>query len=358
MELSKKEHAFLEELLVTPSPTGFENAGQRVWLDFVKDSSTKVIKDAYGSAGVLLEVNKDFPTVMIEAHCDEIGFIVRYISDNGFVYVTKLGGSDPTIASAKKVNIHTKSGIVLGVFGNTAIHLQDKNNNKRPDWKDLYIDIGVSSREEALEMIQVGDPITYVDDLEFLSDELLLGRALDNRIGGFMIAVAFHRLAKMKKNLRVNVCAVNSVQEEIGGFGARMMTEHVKPDLAIVTDVTHATDTPGIDQKEHGRILLGKGPSVTHGSANHPKVVAHIEAVAEKAKISVQHESTSIRTGTDTDSIFFQRGGIPSALISLPLRYMHSPVEMAHLNDIADLITLMTESVAQIETMKTFDLWS
>lgn len=356
--LDKKAQSFLETLIITPSPVGYESTGQQVWKEYLAGFADKVESDSYGSALARIQTNNDVATLMIEAHADEIGMVVQHISDDGFVTLNKLGGSDSTIARGKKVYIHNKRGRVTGVVGNTAIHLQDNKNGggKQPAWKDIFVDIGVSSKEEALEMVQIGDPVTYTDEIEFLNDEIITGRALDNRIGGFAIAEVMRNLKKRKKDLKVNVLALNSVQEEVGGFGARMMSYRHMPDSAIVTDVTHATDTPGINNKEHGTVKLGGGPTVQHGGANHPSLVSLIEKVAEKKKISVQHEATSIRTGTDTDSIFFQRTGIPSALVSLPLRYMHSPVETASLQDLKALIELMTETVLAMEPDQTFSV--
>lgn len=352
------EQEFLEELLITPSPTGFESAGQKVWKEYVGKFSDEVQADAYGSATAKLNTSFDVITVMIEAHCDEIGMIVQHITDDGYIYVNKLGGSDSTIARAKRVNIHTRDGIVSGVTGNTAIHLQDKKNGggEQPAWKDIYVDVGASDREEALKLVQVGDPITYADEFDYLSDDILSGRALDNRIGGFVIAQVMKNLSQRRDELAVNVAALNSVQEEVGGYGARMMSYRLDPDMALVTDVTHATDTPGIDHKEHGQIKLGKGPVAQHGGANHPKIVEYIEEVGRNKEIDIQHEATSVRTGTDTDSIFYQKTGIPSALISLPLRYMHSPVETASMSDVKSLIRLMTESVLALEPDQTFQV--
>ncbi|MCC5926147.1 MAG: M42 family metallopeptidase [Bacteroidetes bacterium] len=355
MTLSKDEFSFLESLLITPSPTGYEQAGQTVWVDYLKPIADEVLTDAYGSAAARLQVNPDAITVMIEAHCDEIGMVVQHIDDQGFLWIQRIGGSDPTIARARKVFIHGEKGVVTGTIGHTAIHLQDRDNNKPFAWKDLFIDIGAANREEAEAMVRVGDPITYSDDFDFLTEDMICGRALDNRIGGFVIAQAFKRLAERKDELRVNVLALNAVQEEIGGFGARMMSYRLMPDVALVTDVTHATDTPGINQKEHGRILLGGGPSVTHGSSSHPKVVKHLTDVATKHEIAIQHEASSVRTGTDTDSIYFTRQGIPSALTSLPLRYMHSPVETASLKDVSKLIDLMEAFVLSLQADQRFN---
>ena len=354
--LEKNDKEFLEKLLNTPSPVGYESEGQKVWLDYVEEHADDTQTDAYGSAVAKLNTNYDVATIMIEAHCDEIGMMVQHITKDGFVYVNKLGGSDSTIARAKRVNIHNKNGIVTGVVGNTAIHLQDKKNGggKQPKWKDIYVDIGAESREEALELIQIGDPITYTDQLEFLNDELLVGRALDNRIGGFVIAQVLKELRGRKSDLNVNVMALNSVQEEIGGYGARMMSYRLMPDAALVTDVTHATDTPGINNKEHGRVELGEGPAISRGAANHPEIVDIISTVSEDKEIPVQFEASSYRTGTDTDSIYHQRGGIPSALISLPQRYMHSPSEMVSLKDIEALKTLMAETILAMEPDQAF----
>lgn len=352
------EFEFLEELLVTPSPTGFESAGQKVWKDYVEGFADEVQTDTYGSAVAKLNTSFDVITVMLEAHCDEIGMIVQHITDEGYVFINKLGGSDSTIARAKRVFIHSRDGIVAGVVGNTAIHLQDNKNGggKQPEWKDIYVDIGAKSKEEALKMVQIGDPITYSDDYEYLSDDILTGRALDNRIGGFVIARVLQNLQQRRDELKVNVMALNSVQEEVGGYGARMMSYRLEPDIALVTDVTHATDTPGIDNKQHGLVKLRKGPVLQHGGANHPKIVDFLEKVCKNKEIDIQHEATSVRTGTDTDSIFYQKTGIASALISLPLRYMHSPVEMASMRDVNALINLMTEVVLALEPDQTFNV--
>lgn len=349
---------FLEKLIITPSPTGYETEGQKVWKEFISQYADDVQSDAYGSAMAKILINADVPTIMLEAHADEIGMVVQHISDKGFVTLNKLGGSDSTIARGKRVVIHSKNGRVTGVIGNTAIHLQENKNGggKQPAWKDIYVDIGVSSREEALELIQIGDPVIYSDELEYLNDDIITGRALDNRIGGFAIAHVMKELRSRKNDLKVNVIALNSVQEEVGGFGARMMSFRHMPDAALVTDVTHATDTPGINNKEHGTVKLGEGPTVQHGGANHRALVRLIEETAEKKKIEIQHEATSIRTGTDTDSIFYQKTGIPSALISLPLRYMHSPIETASLNDVENLINLMAETILAMEADQVFEV--
>lgn len=351
----EKTRAFLEDLLITPSPAGFEKAGQQIWLDYVRAFADHTETDAYGSAAAHLRcAEKEAITVMLEAHCDEIGMIVQHIDEAGFVYVGRVGGSDPAIARARRVNIHSREGTVSGITGNTAIHLQDKKDVKVPKWHDIFVDIGVSSREEALGIIQIGDPITMADQHELLSDDIIAGRALDNRMGGYMIARVLEELSSRRSDLPVNVVALNAVQEEVGGFGARMMAYRYEPDVAIVTDVTHATDTPGINHKEHGLIKLGKGPVINHGGANHPAVQMHLENAAKTIGADIQHEATGIRTGTDTDSIFYQKKGIPSGLISLPLRYMHSPVEMASISDAEQLMDVMVAAVLRMKKDQKF----
>lgn len=357
MTFDKKSAAFLEDLLVTPSPAGFEKAGQQVWVDYLRPVADHIETDAYGSAAAHIHVNPDAATVMLEAHCDEIGMIVQYVDESGYIYINRVGGSDPSIARARKVFIHSRDGIVSGITGHTAIHLQEREQNKSPKWSDLFIDIGASNREEVLGMIQIGDPVTLAEQFEFLSDDIISGRALDNRIGGFVLAKVVEMLQQSKDKLKVNVIALNAVQEEIGGFGARMMTYRYEPDVAIVTDVTHATDSPGINQKKHGMVKLGKGPVINHGGANHPKVLSHLEKAAEDKGINLQREATGARTGTDTDSIFYQKKGVPSGLVSLPLRYMHTPVEMISIEDILQTTLLLTQSVMNTDARQKFSVF-
>ncbi len=357
MPFDKKTESFLEQLLVTPSPAGFEKAGQRIWMDHLRGVADRVETDTYGSAAAHIDTDPSAITIMLEAHCDEIGMIIQHIDDSGYLYVGRVGGSDPTIARARRVYIHGSDGVVSGIIGNTAIHLQDRSNNKLPKWSDLFIDIGAGNREEALAMVQIGDPVTLAEQFEFLSDDIISGRALDNRIGGFVLAKVMENIRKNRDKLQVNVIALNAVQEEVGGYGARMMTYRYNPDVAIVTDVTHATDTPGINHKEHGLVKMGQGPVITHGGANHSKVLGHIGKAAEDAGIDLQHEAAGSRTGTDTDSIFYQKNGVPSGLVSLPLRYMHSPVEMASVSDIMALTDVMTRSVLRMEKDQKFSLF-
>ena len=353
--MSPFSKAFLLDLLSTPSPTGFEARGQRKWAAYARQFADRVESDAYGSAWATLEGGTNGRRLMFEAHADEIGYMVKFISKDGFIFVDRVGGSDVATARGRRVDIFGDNGTVRGVIGNIAIHIRDRDNEKVPKVHELAIDIGASSAKEVAKLgIRVGHPAVYADGVEELGTDKLCGRALDNRIGGFIIAEVIARLSKRKARLPSTVYAVNAVQEEIGGHGARMIAHRLMPDVAVVLDVTHATDTPNVDEKKHGTIKLGSGPSLTHGGANHVEVVKRLIEVAEKAKIPLQHEASSRSTGTDTDVIFHQQSGIPSALVSLPLRYMHSVVEMAHLQDVEHTIQLLTAFAESVKSKDVF----
>jgi putative aminopeptidase FrvX len=353
--MDKSAKAFLHQLLSTPSPTGFEIEGQRVWAGYVKAFSDRVENDAYGSAWAVLE-GKSPRKLMIEAHADEIGFMVKHITSDGFVHVDRIGGSDYATARGRKLIFQGENGPVTGIIGNTAIHIRERSSGeKAPEVHELYVDVGADSAKDVEKLgLRVGHPGVYAVSVEEFGENRLCGRALDNRMGGFIIAEVMRRLHKQKAKLPVTVIAANCVQEEIGGYGARMVTYRLQPDAAICLDVTHATDTPGIEKTKHGSVKLGGGPSVTHGTCCHPLVVKKIEKVAAKEKITLQHESSSRYSGTDTDSIYHIREGTPSALISLPLRYMHSVVELVDLKDVEHVIQLLTAFAMNMKADETF----
>ncbi len=332
---------FLRTLVNTPSPSGHEARGQRVWLDYVKAYADETFSDAYGNC-VAIANKGGSPRLMLAAHADEIAMTVNYIDDDGFIYVRKLGGIDAAITKAQRIVIHAKDGPVNGVVGNVAPHLTKVEKDRRlPEIHDLFIDIGASSRKEARKLVNIGDPITLSDEFELLRNDLAIARAFDNRIGTFAVAEAMRLLRESKRPLNPEVCAVSNIMEETGLFGARQIAYSLKPDVALVVDVTHATDYPTVSKPQHGDVRIGKGPAITHGGCNHPGVVARIEGVAKKHKIDLQHEAMSATSGTDTDVIFWTRGGIPSGLISLPNRYMHSPVELVSLKDLEQIPQLM-----------------
>jgi putative aminopeptidase FrvX len=348
--------AFLELLVNTPSPSGHEVRGQRVWMEYVREYADETFSDAYGNCVAVL--NKGgAPRLMLAAHADEIGMVVNFISEEGYLYVRRIGGTDPGITKAQRVVIHSRRGPVKGVVGNVAPHLtKSQKDRKVPEVHELFIDIGVDDRKEAQKLVQVGDPITLADQFELLRNELAVARAFDNRVGTFAVAETLRLLRESGRGLQAEVCAVSNIMEEVGLFGARQIAYTLKPDVALVVDVTHATDYPSVSKEMHGDVRLGQGPTITHGGGNHPEVIARIEEVAAREKISLQHEAMSSTSGTDTDVIFWTRGGIPSALISLPNRYMHSPVELIHLGDLEQIPRLMRSFALSLRRKETFKI--
>jgi len=356
--MDAKAKVFLLNLLNTPSPTGWETGGQKVWAEYMRGFADRVENDAYGTAWATIEGSgKKAKRVMLEAHADEIGFIVKQITKDGFLRLDRVGGSDTATARGRRIHFLGEKGTVAGIIGNTAIHLRKDGltDEKAPKIHELYVDVGASTAEDVARLgLRVGVPAVYADGAQEFGKGRLVGRALDNRLGGFIIAQVIARLSKSRKKLRSTVLAVNAVQEEIGGHGARMAAYRLNPDVCIVLDVTHATDTPGIEHAVHGDIKLGAGPTVTHGTANHPKVIQRLLEVASDENIPIQHESSSRYSGTDTDVIFNVREGIPSALVAFPLRYMHSVVEMADLADVEKTISLLAAFVESVSESDDF----
>jgi putative aminopeptidase FrvX len=345
---------FLRTLVNTPSPVGHEVRGQRVWLDYAKRFADETFSDAYGNCVAVLNKGGS-PRLMLSGHADEIAMAVNYIDDQGYIYVRKMGGVDAAITKAQRVVIHTADGPVKGVVGNVAPHLmKDEKDAKPPKIHDLFIDIGVSSRKDAEALVRTGDPITLTPEFDLLRNDLAVARAFDNRIGTFAVAETLRLLKESKTRLPAEVCAVSNVQEEVGLLGARQIAYSLKPDVAIVVDVTHATDYPTVSKAQHGDTKVGHGPTLTHGGCNHPEVVARLESVAKSKKIPLQHEAMSSTSGTDTDAIFWTRGGIASALVSLPNRYMHSPVEVVSLKDLELIPQLLAAFAASLKKGEEF----
>ena len=339
--MRERSLSFLQTLVNTPSPSGNETRGQRVWLDYARPYAEETFSDAYGNCVAVLNKGGS-PRLMLAAHADEIAMAVNYINDDGYIYVQRLGGIDAAITKAQRVVVHSRNGPVKGVVGNVAPHLTRADKERKlPQIHDLFIDIGVGSRKEAGKLVQIGDPITLADEFELLRNDLAVARAFDNRIGTFAVAEALRLVHGAKRRLNAEICAVSNIMEETGLLGARQIAYSLKPDVAVVVDVTHATDYPTVDKPQHGDVKIGKGPTLTHGGCNHREVVSRLEAVARESKIDLQHEAMSATSGTDTDVIFWTRGGIPSALISLPNRYMHSPVELVSLKDLEKIPQLL-----------------
>lgn len=346
--------SFLQTLVNTPSPVGHETRGQRVWLDYAARFADETFSDAYGNCVAVLNKGGS-PRLMISGHADEIAMAVNYITDEGYIYVRKLGGVDPAISKAQRVTVHTRQGPVRGVVGNVAPHLmKEEKEAKAPKIHEIFIDIGARDAKEARELVRIGDPITLVDEFELLRNDLAVARAFDNRIGTFAVAETLRLLKENPGTLNAEVCAVSNVQEEVGLLGARQIAYSLKPDIALVVDVTHATDYPNVNKAQHGDVRIGNGPTITHGGCNHPDIVARLEDIAAKHEIPLQHEAMSSTSGTDTDAIFWTRGGIASALISLPNRYMHSPVELVSLADLSHIPVLLAAFARSLEKGEQF----
>ena len=340
--MNKRSLQFLETLVNTPSPSGHESRGLRVWMDYAGQYADETYSDAYGNCVAVLNKGGG-PRLMLAGHADEIGMTVNFIDDDGYVYVRRLGGTNPAITKAQRVTIHTRKGPVKGVVGSVAPHLMRTETGalKVPKIHEVFVDIGAGSRKAAEKLIRVGDPITLNDQFELLRGDLAVARAFDNRVGTWAVAETLRLLKSGKAKLNAEVCAVANTMEEVGLFGARQIAYSLHPDVALVMDVTHATDYPTVDKRQHGDIKVGQGPTVTHGNCNHPEVIKRVEQVAKRLKINLQHEAISSTSGTDTDAVFWTRGGIPSGLISLPNRYMHSPVEVVSLKDLEQIPQLM-----------------
>ena len=352
--LNAKSLKFLEEYLNNAAPTGYESNGQKIWMKYLKPYVDEFITDNYGTAVGVINPEKKFK-VVIEGHSDEISWYVNYITDNGLIYVIRNGGSDHQIAPSKWVNIHTKKGVVKGVFGWPAIHVRDHAKEAPPKIDNIFIDIGAKDKKEVEKMgVHVGCVITYPDSFHILNKNKFVCRAIDNRAGGFMIAEVARLLKENKDKLPFCLYVTNSVQEEIGLRGAEMITNTLKPDLAIVTDVTHDTSTPMIEAKKQGDAKIGKGPVITYAPAVQNNLREKIIRIAEKNKIPYQRLASSRYTGTDTDAFAYSNGGVPSALISLPLRYMHTTVEMVQKEDVENVIRLIYEKLKNIKSNESF----
>ncbi len=345
---------FLNRLLETPSPSGFEAAGQRVWAGHVRPFADAFESDSYGNAWATVNPAGS-PKILLSGHADELGFMVGYINEDGFLYFKGIGGVDPALIRGQRVLVHGRGGPVPGVTGQLAIHLQPADERKKvPEIHDMTIDIGARSRAEAEAVVAIGDAITYSAGVLPLLGERIAARGCDNRIGTWAAAEALRRVAARRGELSACVVAASMIQEENGLYGATMAAYRVRPDVALVVDVTHATDSPQASKAKHGDVRLGRGPVISVGSSNHPEVNRRLRAVAEKAGIPIQTEINPRWTGTDADAIFLTRGGIPTTSIGLPNRYMHSPVEVIELSDLDALAELLAAFALDVKSGEQF----
>lgn len=352
--MREESRAFLHRYLDNVSPTGFEYSGQKIWLDYLKSYIDEEIVDTYGTAVGVINPGKKYK-VVIEAHADEISWFVNYISDDGYLYVIRNGGSDFQIAPSMRCLIHCEGGeIVKGVFGWPAIHVR-QGKNPEVKQENICIDVGCNSKEEVEKLgIHVGSVAVFEAGSEWLNQKYLIGRALDNRMGGFMIAEVARHIKENNIDLPFTLYVVNSVQEEIGLRGAEMISRRLNPDVAVITDVTHDTYSPMYNKKQQGDTKCGKGPVVTYGPAVQNNLLQYIIQIAKSNDIDFQRNAVSRSTGTDTDSFAYSTTGVASALISLPLKYMHTTVEMVHEDDIEGCIQLMLAAVNGLESGQSF----
>ena len=352
--LNTKSFDFLEKYINNPSPTGFESEGQKMWLNYIKPYIDTHIVDTYGTVVGVINPEHKYK-VVIEAHADEISWFVNYITKDGFIYLIRNGGSDHQIAPSKRVTIHSEKGDVDAVFGWPAIHTRRGGKEEVPKLENIFLDCGARSAKEVKEMgIEVGNVVTYKDTFMIMNKRFFVGRALDNRMGGFMIAEVARLLKENKNKLPFGLYITNSVQEEVGLRGAEMITETIRPNVAIVTDVTHDTHTPMINKIKEGDCAMEKGPVLTFGPAVQNNLLKLIIKTAKKHKIDIQRAAASRATGTDTDAFAFNTGGVASALISLPLRYMHTTVETVAKKDVENVIKLIYNTLLEIKNNHDF----
>ncbi len=346
--MNEESIKFLEKYINVASPTGFETSGQKMWLEYIRPFIDNYFTDTYGT--VVGVINPEAPyKVVIEAHADEISWFVNYITKEGYIYLKKNGGSDTAIAPSKRVNIHTSKGIVKGVFGFPAIHVREPETEKVPNLKTLFLDLGCENKEEVEALgVHVGCVATFDDEFMVLNNKWYVGRALDNRIGGFMIAEVARMLKENNIKLPFGLYIVNAVQEEIGLRGAEMIAHRIKPDVAIITDVCHDTQSPAYNKIQSGDFSSGKGAVLTYGPAVQNNLLQMVIDTAQKHNLPFQRATATRSTGTDTDSFAYSNAGVASALISLPLKYMHTTVEMVHQDDVQTIIKLMYEFLLQL----------
>jgi endoglucanase len=332
--------SLLRDLLTSPGPSGYEHAPASIFRK-AAESFAEVSANKIGSSLASVKGKNPDPCLAIMGHMDEIGLIVTHIDDEGYLWVTNVGGWDPAVLIGQRISLMTKEGTVSGVVGKKAIHLLTPEERKKPaELKNLHIDIGAKDRDEARKLVRIGD-VAVIDTQPLeLRNGVITSRSLDNRIGCF-VAYETARLVSKAGGAEGEVVAVATSQEEIGGMGAATTTFGLDPDLAIVIDVTHATDVPGTNEKELGSHHLGSGPVISRGSTLHPKIFELLYETAEAEGIPFTVNAYGARTRTDADSVHTVRGGIPTGLVKVPLRYMHSPVEVMQLEDIHNTAKLL-----------------
>ncbi len=345
--MRKQSLDFLKALLQAPSPSGYEQPAMRVVRDYVKGFADEVKTDVHGNVVAALNPGGS-PRVMLAGHCDQIGMMVQYVNDEGYVYFAAIGGIDTAVLAGLRVRIHTAHGPIPGVVGRTAIHvLSGDERSKLPSIEKLWIDIGAKNKKAAEKLVTVGDPITFDVPIAELQQDLLAAPGVDDKIGGHVSMEALRLLAGEK--LSCAVFAVATVQEEIGLRGATTSTYHINPDVGIAVDVTHTADYPGSEKTRVGDVSLGKGPVLDRGANINPRLWQLLVDTARKARIPVQLLAAPRGTGTDANAMQLSRGGVATALVGIPNRYMHTPSEVISLGDAEKAARLIAAAVKGID---------
>ena len=350
--MDEQSFSFLRELVDTPSPSGFEQPIQRLVREELEKFADEVKTDVHGNV-IGIKNPGGSPKIMLASHCDEIGFMVKYIDEDGFIYFSSIGGIDAHIVPGQRVKIHTRQGSILGVVGKKPIHVMEKEERKKVvELSHQWIDIGVSSKKEAEKIVEIGDPITFSPGLEKLQGNLVVSRGFDDKMGVFMICEVLKALSD--QTIEASVFAASTVQEEIGLRGAHTAAYFINPQVGIAIDVDVATDFPEINKKKEGDIRIGKGVVIFRGPNINPKVEEMLVQTAKEERIPYQLAGESRATPTDANVIQISRAGVATGLVSVPLRYLHTPVEVLSLSDIESAVKLLVSFVNQVKKETNF----
>jgi endoglucanase len=334
--MRRQSFEFLKALIEAPSPSGYEQPAQSVFRKYIKDSVDEVKTDVLGNTfGYVQGRAKKKFTVMLAGHCDEVGFMVRYIDDHGYAYFASIGGVDDQLLPGKRVWIHTAGGPLVGVVGRKPIHLIDpKDREKVVQIHNLFIDFGAKDKKEAEGLVKIGDPITFAVGLERLHGDRVVARGFDDKVGSFVVAEVLRQISSRRERPHCSVYGVSTVQEELGLRGATTSAYQIQPDVGIAIEVGHASDYPEVDKKRVGEYKLGAGPIIARGANINPLIYDLLAQAAKKMKIPFQVLGAPRATGTDANVIQLSRKGVATGLVSVPLRYMHTPAEVLSLKDL------------------------
>lgn len=345
--MRKESYEFLREIQETPSPSGFEQPVQRIVRRRMKPFAEEMRSDVHGNLVVSLN-SKGAPRVMLAGHCDQIGLMVNYVDDHGYIFFSPIGGIDPSVLPGSRVVVHSRHGPVDGVIGRRPVHtLKPEERGAKIELREMWIDIGAKNKKEVLEVVDIGDPVTFRLEMIPLANDLVTSPAFDNKCGTFVVMETL-RLCAVKK-VKCALFAVSTVQEEIGLRGARTSAYGLDPQLGIAVDVTHGTDYPDIDKRIHGDIQLGLGPTIATGANINPALEQLLIKTAKAKRIPFQREAEPGATGTDANAMQLSRGGVATALVGIPNRYMHTQVEVVSLTDLEAAAKLLSETIAQID---------